>query len=920
MVRRILTILLFICVISGIVYLFNYYQRARKPVREAIACIPSDAVLILESRKVRSTCQKLRQANQMWEELKVISAIRDLHSILEKIDSIFTTVSGAAELLEDRPFYVSLHLRADGKTAFLFSYALPEMNKDILVRDLFSSYGSIPENTHEGFNGIAITEVRLIGSPEPFYFTINQGVLSGSFSKALVNEAILHSETGLPLTEDPSFSKVFSSAGERSDGNLYLRIAGMGSLYNIFRSTESEEVKYLSRFGTWSALDISMQTNLLTLNGYTASGSDQKLSSFLQQEPQELNILGAIPVAATEVVAFGIGDMSTYLESIQREGSAIEEQSESEEVLSILMNELGINPQQSFLGWTNNEFAGFKMPEEKNEKTSWIGIFHAPEEELARHTLLHLVHRVDSLKKERTDSVMHEGIAIYQLHCVNPIGVILREPLEKLRGDYFFIFHRHVYFGDSPSQLKKVISDLQLSLTLERDPGFRSFFRENFSPASNIFLYASVPTSLAGWSEDCREDLNSLIRDHQPSLKKFDAFAVQLTADKELFYSTVLLRFNPSAKKEITSIWETELANEVSGKPTLLLNHMNGTRDVFIQDDSSVIYLISNSGKILWKKELKEQILGQPVQIDVYQNNKLQIVFTTPSALHLLDRNGNTLPGFPVQLPSRATAAVSVFDYDKKEEYRFVIPLENKCIVNYSVKGKISEKWKNPVHMHATHLPIKHVRTGSKDYLILIDDAGTIVIYNRRGEKTSQILSSSRFRPAYFAVQNGKDLRSTTVVSCDTTGTISRTRLDGKKESFKLIDYPAISGFAFADIDLDGREDYLITHDSTLFSFSSSKKLLGTSRFASAITHDPLYFHFPGDRIVCGVSLSGLEKLSLVNPQGETLLEMSFKGRGPFAIGDLNKDNRFYLVSAGKDKRVYAWPIRSNGNDLSSSH
>ena len=75
-------------------------------------------------------------------------------------------------------------------------------------------------------------------------------------------------------------------------------------------------------------------------------------------------------------------------------------------------------------------------------------------------------------------------------------------------------------------------------------------------------------------------------------------------------------------------------------------NHRTNTLEVLIQDEENSIHLISATGKIKWSKKLEGPIMGKVKQIDVYSNNKWQMLFNTSSKIHLVDINGNEVRRF----------------------------------------------------------------------------------------------------------------------------------------------------------------------------------------------------------------------------------------------------------------------------------
>ncbi|HOH96222.1 MAG TPA: WD40 repeat domain-containing protein, partial [Candidatus Enterocola sp.] len=123
-----------------------------------------------------------------------------------------------------------------------------------------------------------------------------------------------------------------------------------------------------------------------------------------------------------------------------------------------------------------------------------------------------------------------------------------------------------------------------------------------------------------------------------------------------------------------------ELDKPARIKPQFVINHYTGETEIAIQDEKNQFYLINSEGKILWKIQLPEAIIGDITQVDMLKNKKLQMAFTTLNKLYIIDRTGKNLKSYPKNLPSRATAGLSVFDYDNKRDYRFFIPTENKQI------------------------------------------------------------------------------------------------------------------------------------------------------------------------------------------------------------------------------------------------
>ena len=115
-------------------------------------------------------------------------------------------------------------------------------------------------------------------------------------------------------------------------------------------------------------------------------------------------------------------------------------------------------------------------------------------------------------------------------------------------------------------------------------------------------------------------------------------------------------------------------------------------------------------------------------QVDLFKNGKLQVAFRTNKRLYILDRNGKNVNPFPLKIPiSKNINPLSVFDYDKNRNYRFLLAQDNNVIMydknGKKVKGFKFKKTKSPI----INSP-KHIRFGSKDFILIHEENGDLKI------------------------------------------------------------------------------------------------------------------------------------------------------------------------------------------------
>lgn len=106
---------------------------------------------------------------------------------------------------------------------------------------------------------------------------------------------------------------------------------------------------------------------------------------------------------------------------------------------------------------------------------------------------------------------------------------------------------------------------------------------------------------------------------------------------------------------------------------------------IFVATRTNNIQLFDNDTK-KWNKQLGAKIIGQPEIIDLFANDKKQLLITTERQIHLFDVNGNEVNGFPIQLSENRSSQQASF-YRWKGSGYFIVPIENGKLIQFDTKG-----------------------------------------------------------------------------------------------------------------------------------------------------------------------------------------------------------------------------------------
>ncbi|MGZ4100111.1 MAG: hypothetical protein ACXVNM_14590, partial [Bacteroidia bacterium] len=185
--------------------------------------------------------------------------------------------------------------------------------------------------------------------------------------------------------------------------------------------------------------------------------------------------------------------------------------------------------------------------------------------------------------------------------------------------------------------------------------------------------------------------------------------------------------------------------------------------------------------------------------------------------IHLLDRNGNYVQGYPVKLPSRASNKLCVFDYENKNDLRLFIACSDNKIYNYTIWGIKNDGYKPLVTDNNVILPIKYCKVGLSDYLVTADRKGKIYAFSRKGEGRIDFKNKLVEDITDFELEEGNSLSNTQLVYYDEKNNlIDKVSLADKKEIFKTKENEGRWTYKFADFDKNTITDVLLASPGKL--------------------------------------------------------------------------------------------------------
>lgn len=532
---------------------------------------------------------------------------------------------------------------------------------------------------------------------------------------------------------NPTFKKVFSLPSS----NEFTALVRGGAV----AVTDSTNV----RFTSWTSVDLALSPEAITATGITLATDTipQLLNVFEGQVPQQNDAPSIIPTDALAAVSFTFNDAEKFQKNLR-------------------------------------EFRGEK------QAVQTTGIFGSVSEagtiDLKTETAIFIKSidpqlTADALARYVSAKSEFREVAISAFSTPDLFQKTFSPFVDFQKANFVFQLDNFFLFTETEITAQQIISDFQTNNTLKNT----SYYKEtanDLSTASSLLIY-----KLQGnFSNALSRFFNRKSSNAIPSISfwEFPLAALQFRFDRNFAHVILSCRESGGSAKSIsgtvTEKFNLKMDRAVLGNPQIFDGQNNGG-NVVLQDMANTLYFISESGKILWTKNLGAPVLGTFESVTLSGHSHL--TFATRDAFHILDRNGREAQGFPIKFKDAVTQPLAVFDYDNNLNYRFVV-VQGKEVLMYDKAGKLVKGFNfSKAKSTIVQSPV-HIRMGNKDYIVIAEENGKINILNRVGKP--RITVSKNFNFSEIPIAEEDD----TFVIITKEHTKERISQEGKVSSQKL--------------------------------------------------------------------------------------------------------------------------------------
>jgi hypothetical protein len=726
-----------------------------------------------------------------------------------------------------------LSLSTFGKSDIAFTY--------IRKSNLFDTIldGDILKNQYQK-SKIFLEEVN--GS-EVHKVIIDEYILSSN--KDIILENIIRDYNLTKNNLDPEINKIIKTADYNEPFNVLTKSDNLSALIN-----ELKEVSFFPKSNTsWVGYDFNYSLENIYLNGITrvSDSINGKISILKNTKVSKIKSDVVIPNSFLSFISFSVNDSERFIFNVK----------------DYLKNN-GLSIQ-------NLNFNSFNIVDE----ISFV-------EDQEKFVILNLINseQVDSyFNLEKFD----DNYNIKEIVLDEGMNVFFKNIDKEINGKYAVQIGDLLVITKSISQIKKIINSKNINDNLGSNNKYLSFKEQK----SNNYSFLWVGNNKL---------INSKIKKYNidNDVYPFLSFSGKVNQDIALLDFNLSKSDLISSNEDVFTEFFVSFDKEIISDPIWLKNHLNNEFEIAFQDSENYLNYLSNKGTLKWKKKLSGEIIGNIKQVDIYKNGRQQMVFRTAENLYLIDRNGNEVNQLSFSINSNLlNNPISIFDYEKNRNYRFLIT-DNNLMKMYDSDGKIVSGFKPKLFNSKIISSPVHIRIDGKDYIVVKLENGMIKILDRRGR--DRIIINDKIEFSNNSIYNYLKHFTTTdrlgnIIKIDTNGNLTKEYLNLSAENF-----------------IDISDDKLVYLSENRLTIKGIMVELPFSKFTK-----PKIF-IDSKIMLVGITDLIEEKIYLYKDNGELVDGFPIKGNSVIDIKDSDNDGKLEIISRLDDFSIVSYEINLTQN------
>ncbi len=823
--KRLLIFITFLLIAGSIAGWYFFARESRYLGTSPIKAVPVESPYFVRVRDLGGLVAKTVK-NSSWKSLCTFSNVAGFYSDFVFLDSVTVQNKELEKILRHKEM-----IFVPGDSSKLFILRIGSISEKNSINSLIHGYFQTRNIVAAGveYKDADIQKYEWIehGVIRKVLIVFYQGLMIASDDFYHLCSAIVQMNYS-PVSSDPGFLKVKNNDTENIDLNIFINHKKFSRYLSAYFPDSMALAILRPDYAKWTEVDVIQKDNQLLMSGLTITDStfSSYLDIFRHQKPVAGSLTQFMP---SNTSYFAIQNLSDPLEYFSDYHSFLEKKeiyNRYNDTLSALSKVLNLNVEkylnENWQGEGASVFLNYNLEQSSDNRFLLIKIKSG-----SNDPLVQAIKKWMSASKGRFSEVENADAAknnILKLPCKNFGQLLGGYCFAAIPTSYMAVNDEYLLFGGSSASLKRYLNHLRRNELLINNASYVKF-SSGFARTSNYFLWSAPGQSLPFFSSVFDEDSYQNLTKGISDLMKIDNVAWQWSYENGMVYNSASLFFNSAANPDPVPLWSCQFQGKLTGKPVFISGTQNSQeRELVFQNNENWLVCLDKEGIEKWKIRIDGHVMGGIKMIDYYRNGDLQMIFNTRNSIHLIGGNGSEIKNFPVRLRSAATNEISVFDYDGKKNYRYLIACRDRKVYNLDKNGKLLPGWQPKATSGIVELPVRYFKAGTKDYLVYSDKKHTYIVDRQGKERIKMKDEFAHSGNNFFLIKDKSG--SQAFVTTDDKGQIRFVGLDGSSRKMSVGNFSDEHIFLPVELSVEGSTEFLFADQKNIALFDLSGNLI----------------------------------------------------------------------------------------------
>ncbi|MCW5899147.1 MAG: hypothetical protein KIT10_07730 [Flavobacteriales bacterium] len=860
--RRLPAVILLLALIGVATWTLWTWERGTQQGADPWRAVPERAALVIVVPDAMRTWDRFTHTSQLWSAFERMPSAAAVGRGMARTWARMEADAGLRDALQGQEALVAIMRQGGGKLGILFILAMDEKGLGA-SRAMQESLGMDATSWAALLKG-ATTLARPDTALAPCGAHLLEGLLLLASDGETLDEALAQWRAPASITAQPALAQALSTLGADADAHVVVHTTrAVRLLHDVWRP---DALEHLDAPPGWAALDLRARADAFLLSGLLVPEGEHAMLAAMRTQ--------------------GTGRPAPW-RSLPAETQVLETQWISDPMRWVRERWNADEDAEALLGWVRGPMA-IATSVQDGVETRWFW-FGTDDPIRASEDL-------DGLCGTACDTMGYRGVRIAQL----PLTAherLLGRAYADLEKPWWTVLGDAVILAARPDPLRRAI-DVWLDGGALSEDARHNAWAARVGQESGHAWWMDVARGRTllrdGLTKDAADSFDGL----DSVWSRLGGISLQLSPGQRGYHHVFAgLGHAPLKEAATGALWSTPIGKPVERAPDILRNHVNGTREVLVQDTGHSIHLLGSNGKVLWSRALDGVIMGDVHQVDRFRNGKLQMLLNTANSVYLIDRNGKDVGGWPVKLKHPATAPLAVFDYDGTHEYRIMLPIADGTMMNLGPDGEMVKGWEPPKMAAPVGMTPRHLRIRNKDHVVVADASGKVWVLDRRGSEREKVEQRIDAGATVLGLSPGLDIRSSTMLWHDAAGRLWQGTLSGERKP--LHDGP---GMAWP---MEGGSSIARIHADTLTIIVDGREAMSRNLGHVLLPEPGMVDLGPGRRWLA-ITLPDAGQVTLLDELGREPGGFPLQGHVPLRIADLDLDGQPEAITVTRDGMVTA--------------